>query len=69
MRSGGKAGQTSADNGDVRFHATKTRRELAPRDGPRALGGLFGGGALVGAGDVIALQGADELGGTLVKQA
>ena len=64
MRSGGKAGQTSADNGDVRFHATKTRRELTPGDGPLAGGGLFSGGALVGARDVVALEGADEFGGS-----
>lgn len=64
MCSGGETGQTSADNGDVRFHATKTRRGLAPGDGPRALGGLFRGGAFVGARDVLALEGTEELGGS-----
>lgn len=64
MRSGGEAGQTSADNGDVRFHATRTRRRLAPGDGPLAGGGLFSSGALVGARDVVALEGADEFGGS-----
>ena len=64
MRSGGKAGQTSANNGDVRFHATNTRRRLATGDRPLAGGGLFGGSALVGASDVVALEGANELSGS-----
>lgn len=64
MSGGGEPGQTSTDDGDFRFHATKAQRRLAPGNGPFALGGLFGGGALVSAGDVVTLEGADEFGGS-----